>query len=93
MTRKRETNIHKNRKTGPKKMSGEIKGRTGVKQGIKKKVERVRTENGVEDGVETKKRGERGMQSSHNTHFITSHYHSKTVIHSTLTKHNASSFQ
>lgn len=64
-TRKRETNIHKNRKTGPKKMSGEIKGRTGVKQGIKKKVERVRTEKGVEDGVETKKRGERGMQSSH----------------------------
>lgn len=66
-TRKRETNIHKNRKTGPKKTSGEIKGRTGVKQGIKKKVERVRTEKGVEDGVETKKRGERGMQSSQHT--------------------------
>lgn len=69
MTRKRKTNIHRNRKIGPKKMSGEIKEKTGVKHGIKRKVERVRTEKGVEEGVETKMRGERGMHTLH-THFV-----------------------
>lgn len=69
-TRKRKTNIHRNRKIGPKKTSGEIK-KTEVKHGIKRKVERVRTEKGVEEGVETKKRGERGMHSSHtHTHTL-----------------------
>lgn len=46
-------------------MSGEIKGRTGVKHEIKRRVERVKTEREVEDGVEIKTTGERGMDLSH----------------------------
>uniref|UniRef100_A0A9J7WY09 Zgc:163098 n=2 Tax=Cyprinus carpio carpio TaxID=630221 RepID=A0A9J7WY09_CYPCA len=68
---------------------GEDRSKTRDKEKSRKSEDRDRSRGRSRDKEE---RRERYALISH-TQFITSHYHSETVIRNTLTKHNASGFQ